>query len=365
MISNIYTSDQTTPFIFANKLLKTNDVKKRLIKYIECLQNNNIDPKDMKSVLATLKESGCTYAFVANALVESFLKDNNYQYDDKKFQDLYGLSIEVDEDTIDSSILMVDIFSKLYNLSRFDINKYNKEIYKNTLEAAKSITGIDYTDSSKAYLDIINHGYIADGITATGEHIYKKQEPTKLTIVGTYDDVAKKLLGVETEGISKRELESELNNKGITFFEKDKNPAAKFSGLTTNEINFWVNYYLSLKGNDLSFTSTIYTSNDEDFPAFIEEQRSQSIVGVAAPLNNNIMMIDPKTKSSSPITSNTSGHIMTFRGFNQNGDIMVDSYGKDFILRRSDIDKLEFQVVDIKHKTNNLEQTEEYGQVIK
>lgn len=353
MIKNIYTSDQTSPYLFFTRLLKSKDVKNRLYKYLDCLKNNKISRKDISSILKKLKEEGCSYAFFANSLVESFLISNNYQYDDNKFIDLYGLSIQVDNDSIDSSIMMVDIFSKLFNLSRFNIHKYDVRIFKNAKEAALGILGVDIENDTDAILELFNNGYVMDGSTLDGNIRFKSKNVINITMVGTYDDIANKLFGVSVSNISKQELTEMLKKKDITFDEVDKDPHSKLSGLTSSNMNFWGNYYLNLINSNLECNFNVFHMDEVDnFEDYIRNAlASNNIVGVSTSAGSDVKMIDPRTNESISIASDSAGHMMTFRKFDIDGNIIVDSYGKDYLIKKDDLNSLLFNVVNIKNKS--------------
>ena len=152
--------------------------------------------------------------------------------------------------------------------------------------------------------------------------------------------------------MTKDELKKLLGKKDITFNEKDKEIAAKFSGLTSDSINFWTNYYLNAIGSNLLYNSRKLEPHDYDnFSIYLKELlKFGDVVGVSATRDSNVMMIEPRTGTRVNISSNTAGHMMTVRGLDASGNLVVDSYGKNFIIAKQDIDSLEYQVVTVRER---------------
>lgn len=355
MIKYAYTSNQGAPYELLTKLIKTRKEKERIFKYLDCMQKQGIDSKEAKDVLKKMKETGCTYAFVANSLINSFLNENNGTYDDQKFFDIFGVSLTNGDDTIDYSILMVDIFSTLYKVSKFDIHKCDVRYYSDVFEACNDILKTSFDDDVKASIALFEAGYLMDGTNSKGEVKFVSRIPLNFSIVGTYTDLAYQLFGIQDKNISLDDISVLCKESGITIEEQYKNPASKFSGLTNDSINLWVNYYLKQKNSDLLFESRNFLrdefESDTEFIDYVNmAMQNNLIIGVSSSVGSNVKMINPSTKETIDISTDRAGHRMTFVKFDSQGNIVVDSYGIDFVLLKEDYNKLTFQLVQVKHK---------------
>lgn len=68
-------------------------------------------------------------------------------------------------------------------------------------------------------------------------------------------------------------------------------------------------------------------------------------ISVASTPNSIAYMHTNKSMSWSKISSKETGHIMLFKGFDNNRDISVSSYGEDYIIPKEYFDILEFQKI--------------------
>ncbi|MBE6158117.1 MAG: hypothetical protein E7160_04945 [Firmicutes bacterium] len=339
-------ANQNVPYELFSKIIKGKKTLLRLRKYIEVLKNNGIN-SDVKSVLYDLGKQGCTCAYVSNVLIDYFM--NNGVFDSYLMKEKLGLDLSIDENNIDLNILMVDIFSSLYNVVELDVHKYECYEFDSLVDASKDLLGETSVSEEDAFIRLFDGGYSIDGISDTGRKIIKSKNVKNNTYVGSYEEIAKELFGVDKLN-SKEEFDQLCKGNNITYDEKYPDISAKFSGLTNSSIEFWVNYYLDKKNSDLSFSCDYLTndfSNIDEFISYINNLRDS---GYVIGISSDGMIYDKYLKDEELLRSDNAGHRMMFKYFDENNNIVVESWGKEFILKSEDINSIKFQASMLKDK---------------
>lgn len=362
----IYKSDICLPFAFykssssifriLNNILNFNDIENRWPKYKEILKRNNIDESNYKIVLSDLS-NGCAYAFIADALVESFFRNNNNKYDDKKFKDIFGISIKLNDFAIDNTLLALDMFCKLYNLSRFIISEFDVREYNSYQEAVKDLFNLDSSSEGDANITLCNNGYNGLGIqqegNSKGKIKIKSEKPkNQYQMIGTYDDLAKKFLNGK-EFVSTEELRKDLSEKGILFTVHETDMDSKLSGIIGEINSFWVNYYLEKNDSELQIECEI--KNYDDFIEFMSnEEITNFVVGVRSWPDSKAVCKDlDNTIDGTKMSDKKIGHIIALDSIDTFGNIIVERQNKKFIIDKKYASGLDFKIISVKGFTKD------------
>ena len=88
-------------------------------------------------------------------------------------------------------------------------------------------------------------------------------------------------------------------------------------------------------------------------------------VGIAR--NTEVWMrdINKKRFSWTKIEGEKSGHAMFFEGFDENGNIIVSSWGKSYAIPIEYYNKLELTIIQVKEKGNEISDEENLGVMLK
>lgn len=331
-MQHIYYASQDFPQEQYKKLFKTKKDKNTLYNYLEILKNNDInDP----SIFYELEQKGCTYAYVANAIITKIITNSNQELTDNDIKNIFGFSLNMDENILDCNSLMIDIFAFLHDRVKLTIHKYKTYHFKNAIEAVKNLFGEELPSENDAILKLFNNGIIADGIDPDSkEKKYKNIISDNQVVYGTYSEIAESLLNIKDNDINKEKLQKILLNNDITFEEHDKSPESKLSGLNENNINLWINYYLLKKNINIEFKSEVIEKEINTYYNFQNQLTTLLnegyILGTSSSPNSNAFIVSSEEKI--PISSNQAGHKMLITGFDENNNIIVSSWGKDFII---------------------------------
>ena len=196
---------------------------------------------------------------------------------------------------------------------------------------------IDDEKNENSQLRLFNSGYIADGISESGKLCYKKRQPIVTELVGSVEEIAKKMFDLDNI-YTIDDLKKECDKREIQLECFDTKIYQKLTGLTPRDFNFWANYYIHYYTDDYELECSSIAIKDfnndyNQFMKYINELISNgSMVSVSAPLKSSAFMHGNGPLSWSRISSDENGHVMTFKYFDQNGDIVVSTYGKDFII---------------------------------
>lgn len=330
------------------KFFKSKQTKSTIYSYLEVLQNNGINNLD---VLYDLEERGCTYAYAANALVTKLITDSEKNLNSSTIKEVFGFPLSTDDNTLDCNILMLDMFAFLYDKVKLTVHKYENYHYKNAIEAVKDLFGKEPASEEEAILELLNNNIRPDGIDSeTKENKYKKMIPDNQVIYGSYPEIAKSLLNIEDNDMNKEKLTKLLSEKGIIFEEHDKSPESKLSGLTEANINTWINYYLLRKNISLEFKSELLPKDNNNYDEFQNNLKTLLsegyILGIASSPNSDAFIISNKEKER--VSSKEAGHKMLITGFDENNNLLVSSWGKDFTIAKEHYKDFNYTKVKIK-----------------
>jgi len=345
-------ADQGFPY----KLMKNKFLHREQYKELIYIVNKNIpdlSPEEIIQIFKKLSDTGCSCAMLANSLVEQIYQD------DESFRNIFGFSL-LTKDKIDCNKLMVDIFSKLYDVMKFRFIEYSRYSFGSVKEAALTLLGKVYNDENEAIMDLFDNGFDADGLDVDGKFLFKERKPKITSYIGTCKEIAKQKFGID--GIKDLEaLKKICLDKNIQLEYKDVEIYQKLTGLGTENFNFWSNYYLSQYNVDFEFEKEhiIVSDFNNDYNSFISYVNQLILdgysVSVSSSPNSQAYMHTNKKMSWSKISSEESGHVMLFKGFNKDKDIVVSSYGENYIIPKEYFSMLEFKKIRKIEKSNELE----------
>ena len=344
----MYYADQDFPHEQFKKIFKSKATKNLINSYVEILIRNGIDNPYM---FYEIQQRGCTYAYVANAIVSKVIMDSDQELTDLDFKDIFGFSLSPDGETLDCSMLMIDMFAYLYGKVKLTVHEYKTYHYRNAIAAAKELLHKEFTSEKEAIVELFNNGIISDGIDdVTKENKYKNVVPNNQVIYGSYPEIAEALLNIRDENMDKAKLEKLLADKNITFEEHDRTPESKFSGLVMNNINAWVNYYLVKKNINIEFINEVLGKNYDTYDDFQKHLRELLedgyILGVSSSPNTDAFITSSKEKVE--VSSRESGHAMLITGFDANNDMIVSSWGKQFTIPKETYKNFQYTKAQIK-----------------
>ena len=332
-------ADQGFPYkLMKNKLFNREQYKEFL--YIVTKNIPGISANEVIEMFKKLSNTGCSGAMFANSLVEQIYQD------DETFKNRFGFSL-LTKGKIDCNKLMVDIFSKLYGVMKVKFIEYERYSFSSINEATLTLLGKTYNTDSEAYIQLFNSGINADGKDSNGNFIFKSKVPKTTNHIGTCEEVAKEKFGLENIKTIDN-IKNICKEKNIEVEFKDIEIYEKLTGLGTQNFNFWSNYYLNK--NDLNYSidseAIIVGDFNSDYSAFIDHINNLVLEGysisVASTPNSIAYMHTDKKMSWSKISSKETGHVMLFKYFDNNKDIVVSSYGEDYIIPKEYFNLLEY-----------------------
>lgn len=336
-------ADQCLPY----QLMKKPFIHSKQYKdYLYIINRNieNITPEEAIELLKKLSNSGCSCAMLANLLVDSVFTD------DLEFQKVFGFSI-LTHNSIDCNKLMVDIFSKLYKVMKIQFVEYKTYKFKNAKEAAAMLLGKNCESDSLAIIELFNNGISGDGIDSDDNLLFKNKRDPKVTkYVGSCAEIAKEKFNLDDID-SFEKLKKVCTDLGIEVESKDVEIYQKLTGLGTNNFNYWSNYYLSQYNLDLELVSSGIAVSDfnNDYNKFREYLTELMIdgysVSVSTPPNSEAYMHTKGILSWQKISSREAGHVMLLKGFNEDTDMVVASYGQDYTIPKEYFNGLEFNKI--------------------
>lgn len=335
-------ADQGFPYkLMKNKLFNREYYKELL--YIANKNRPGISAGEMIEMFKKLSNTGCSSAMFANSLVEQIYQN------DENFKKRFGFSL-LNKGKIDCNKLMVDIFSKLYGVMKVRFIEYERYSFSSINEASLSLLGKTYNTDSEAFVDLFNSGISADGKDLNGNLLFKSKVPKITNYIGTCEEVAKEKFGLDNIK-TLEEIKDICKQQNIQVEFKDIEIYEKLTGLGTQNFNFWSNYYLKKYDLDFSFNNETIIVGDfkgdyESFMEHINNLVSQGYsISVASTPNSMAYMHTDKKMSWSKISSEQTGHIMLFKYFDNNQDIVVSSYGEDYIIPKEYFNHLEYNKI--------------------
>jgi len=110
-----------------------------------------------------------------------------------------------------------------------------------------------------------------------------------------------------------------------------------------------MNKYFEVNNINLTLGITGINSKNTEYKEFIDDIYSKMnegySIGVSSVLNSEVWMTDGKEWIKP--NEKTAGHQMNFEGFDENGNILVCSWGKTYMFPKEFYQRLEFMGVKI------------------
>lgn len=223
-----------------------------------------------------------------------------------------------------------------------------------------NLLGRNYDTENEAAVDLFKNGIMADGVDSNGKLLFKNTIPKTSSYVGTCEQIATEKFSLS--GIKSIEmLKSVCKDRNIDVEFKDVEIYQKLTGLGTENFNYWTNYYLNKYNVDFEIKEEAiivkdFKDNYEMFMGYIENLKLEGCsISVASTPNSIAYMHTNKSMSWSKISSKETGHVMLFKYFDSNGDIVVSSYGEDYIIPKEYFNLLEYNKIEKKQKQEELE----------
>lgn len=346
-MKKILEADQDRPY----NLMKNPLLHGRQYKELLSIAKNNrpdLDDGEFINMFKRLANTGCSSAMLANVIAQQLYTN------DLEFKKMFGFSLAINRDYLDYNKILVDIFSRLYKIGKVRFAEYSEYAYSSAIEAVEKLFGKDIKTDNEAILYLFDHGFIANGYDDKGKMLFKSRKPKITDYVGSCLEIAKNKFGLD--GVkSFDDLKKICDQRHIEMGCEDLEIYEKFTGLGTNNFNFWCNYYFKSHKLDVTlFIQNIILSDfHNDYGAF-QEYILQLIsngysISVATEPNSDVYMHTNKQFSWQKISTEQAGHIMIFKSFSSSGDIIVSSYGKDFIIPKEYFNLLDFRKI---HKVN-------------
>ena len=205
-MNNIKYASQSEPFKIMKKHFKTKKDKEYITSIYKIIKKSNptITDKEIVSMCSKISKGGCTYASMANAIMEQ-VGDLNY------LEEKLGYSFTNSEGIIEYDKLMIDIYSSLVSMVEIEVFKYDIRYYFSIKEAYESIVNKPFDNTIDALNELHNIGFLMEGNNEEGKIIFKNfKNPKKQKILGTYQEIAYNLFNINNPNITKDELEKLL-----------------------------------------------------------------------------------------------------------------------------------------------------------
>lgn len=307
----------------------------------------DMSKREIEKFLAKMKSDGCTYVATANNIYEQL------NYDPVVFKQKLGFEMYLPNGQLNHNQLITDIYAHMSTKVHVDVNgSFEFKTYDSWTAAAKDLYGVDlpYQEANiKVLLGTkdLNCGYHAVTGNPDGTVSLKKViSSQKSTVVGTPQEIAYKLTGKNVD-ISAKELPSFLEKNGI-------NTTGKVSELFAGEKvfargdNVYLEEYLNSKKLSLveRNTSVSRTSNEiiNDVKKAFEEGYSINVNSVSG---KPVSMTDGTKLGWVTTGDDGCGHAMIVRGVNENGDIIVSSWGKKYLIPNDFVPEMRFNFIKI------------------
>jgi hypothetical protein len=127
--------------------------------------------------------------------------------------------------------------------------------------------------------------------------------------------------------------------------------SSKLSGLSNKQTNMkkWIDKFFAIKGIYSNLDIDVINNFDVNYDEFVDIVLNKINEGfsieVSAPLKKDVWMTDGKGWEKP--NSDKAGHQMNFEGFDNNGNILVCSWGKTYMFPKEFYSLLEFSAIKI------------------
>lgn len=332
--------------LIKNKIIKKRDYQD-LLKIVR-KNRPDLSIEEISYMFNKINKTGCSCATLANNIGKIFLGKED------EFEKYFGYSLYSSNGNIDYNRILVDLFSKFYGVAKVRLIKHDVFSFKSAKEAAEKLLGEKFDKESDATLKLFEQGYQGDGFDSDGNLLFKKRIPDVSEIIGTKNEISKKLLNIDSVK-DFDELKHLLTIKGYILEYKDLEIHEKLTGLTITNFNFWTNYYFNSYNLDFTLNATSIVpkdfSNYEDFINYINNLICKgNLINVSVGPNKEVYIHTDKPFSWTKISNERAGHIMNFLGFDKEGNIKVSTYGETYVIPKEYASLLEFSKVEKKDK---------------
>ena len=305
--------------LIKNKIIKKRDYQD-LLKIVR-KNRPDLSIEEINYMFNKINKTGCSCATLANNIGKIFLSKED------EFEKYFGYSLYSSNGNIDYNRILVDLFSKFYGVAKVRLIKHDVFSFKSAKEAAEKLLGKKFDKESDATLKLFEQGYQGDGFDSDGNLLFKKRIPDVSEIIGTKNEISKKLLNIDSVK-DFDELKHLLEKKGYILEYKDLEIHEKLTGLTITNFNFWTNYYFNSYNLDFTLNATSIVpkdfSNYEDFINYINNLICKgNLINVSVGPNKEVYIHTDKPFSWTKISNERAGHIMNFLGFDKEGNIKV------------------------------------------
>ena len=233
------------------KRIKNKDLLDELKEFVRNYFPNYTD-KDIVKLFKLLSNEGCTYATIANIIMEQLGNDNN------SFYEYFGYSLCNKDGSINFNKLMVDIFACISQMVELKVTTFNTRSFSSPIEAVKILLNKECFDNNQAHLLLFNAGWFGNGFDDKGLLLFSnKQNPKTETFIGTYRELGKSIFNIDDPSMNQekfnilfKEQKKDYSCYSFSFLDV----ASKFSGfIVEKNIKKWLNVYFAKKGINLDF----------------------------------------------------------------------------------------------------------------
>lgn len=366
-MNKIYMASQLAPYELMKKKLKSLKDLARLrnLADIVLLTHPDYKENDIKDLFCSLKNTGCTYATFANAIIEQLGNGKDINIFLEEFQNLFGYSLyDAEKNIIDYNRLLIDLYSTLYKVGDLSVTYYNRYSFKNLMEAANILIGTDekYNEDNVA-VKLCDKGYYADGFDENGNLVFKDiKNPVVIRVIGTYQELAFKVFKKDFNNFSDEEIKNVFKNHNMKVCEKAYEGPSKLSGLGTTNINFWLNEFFKRK--KINFEVNVQNiawcidSAEELLQKINDALEKGASLSVSSEHNYDIYMknLEEKFLSWDKLEKGKVGHAMFLKGISDTNDLIVSTWGKDYLIPIEYCKALIIQYIFIRQKNYDLDE---------
>lgn len=325
--------------VFKSKLDKIllNELNNIVRKYYP-----NYSDREVEQMYINLKQSGCTYASIANTILNQLGSDVDL------IQQYFGYNLFNSDGIIISDKLALDIFACMSNMVELKVSKYDKRKFDSLLEGANSILNQSFDNETDAIMALNAVGWVADGMDDDKKLIFRSIFCHNEIYLGTYSEIAQELFGINDLTMDKNKLEQLLKDYDYQYTFRYLDQPSKFAGFGTikaNNYNKWMNKYFEVNNINLGIQSVEIGTKNIDYNSFVDDVFAKindgySIEVGVGPRSPVWITRGKKTDWDKP-TSDKAGHRMNFEGFDQDGNILVCSWGETYVIPKEFYQDLE------------------------
>jgi hypothetical protein len=340
-MSQTFMAGQSEPYDLLKKRVLLPKEKLRLKSYIDIVLmiHPNYDKNDIEDLFRSLMQTGCTYATYSNAIIEQFGKGKSLSIFLEEFENLFGYSLyNKEKDFIDYNRLLVDLYSTFYNVGKLTAVWRDVYCFNSIDEAASNLIG-ECKDENQGLIKLFENGYISDGFDTDGKLKIKDiKRPNIIKIIGTPQELANVVLNGNYDNLTNDEVKSLFKQNNIEMIENDLESSSKLSGLSTGNINFWLKEFFKRKKIPLMFTVQEITYGLDDPNELLQKINDALSMGcsisVSEKRNYEVFMkdLDKKIHTWVKLNDSKAGHAMFLKSISDEGDLIVSSWGGNYLI---------------------------------